>query len=311
MTTNKVVFTSKPKDYPKEETDFVIDSALSNECFGSFSKISRPYKGNKSHLIRVFHTMVDNFSNRWMFKYQKEMTLALALHSIECLHAFGCEVVCYSDIPEAKLLPYDEVYDFKGGNNEFWAGGKVSAFMEEYSKGYTPISIDTDVFIYKNKVMDKLGLDNNVVSHIEDTVKYKSSIDYYGTIVNERIGETLFNKEDPAYNVGILKLLDPTAYVLGYNNISHILRGASENNQSAEKSPDLIAEQVWLPKILNEPDFVTTQKEVDKLEKAKTGFHHGIAFDKFLKIREIVMKIKNQDLLYNLWNDMNFEIITV
>jgi hypothetical protein len=50
---------------------------------------------------------------------------------------------------------------------------------------------------------------------------------------------------------------------------------------------------------------------VDKLEKAKTGFHHGIAFDKFLKIREIIVKIKDQDLLNNLWSDMNFEIITV
>jgi hypothetical protein len=309
--TNRVIFTETPKEYKKTESDLVIDNTLSSQCFGSFGRLSKPYKGRKNYPIRVFHTLIDNFSNRWVFKYQKEMTVGIALHSLECLHAMGCEVACYCDIPEVKRLPYDEVIDFKAGNDEFWAGGKVAALMEEHNKGNTPISIDTDVFIYKTKVMDKLINDNNVVSHSENTIKYKESIEHYGNIINEKIGEILFNKDDPAYNVGILKLLDPTAYVLGYNNIAHILRGKSGLNQSAEKSGDLIAEQVWLPKILKDPGFITTQKEVDKLEKAKTGFHHGIAFDKFLKIRKIIKNIQDHDLLYSIWDSMNFEIKTV
>jgi hypothetical protein len=181
----EVIFTSNPNDIESNDEKIIFDEKLSAFNYGSIGKIKKAGVGNTK--LRCYQVLVDNFGSRWGIKGQKDMTIALAAHSLHCLKSLGAEVVLYTDIPEMKLLPYDEVHLIEKSGTKFWAGSKIQAMLAELGK--QSCILDTDVFIYDETILQRINNSENIVSHEEDPKGYREYIKKYGDLVNETIGK--------------------------------------------------------------------------------------------------------------------------
>ena len=299
-------------------TDFVKDYYGS---IGSFDYLpeSLILPMSRNRICQVFWSKPSkqDFKNaRWNIGNQFEMTLPMCALSLAMLKEMSQEVVMYTDYEGEELLKdlgYDKIYnvfDKLEVNNDFWAAGKMFALQNE---PLDSILVDTDVFLYDGRLLDKACNMKIFGSHRENTEAYIKMLEFGQTYFQHLLGDASVST-----NVGLLKIGDyfkKTSFITAYWTG---LRYFSQNEDLLEMfkkegkgtyCPDLLIEQFNFHKICN-PDVLI---ELPESPKDAQGFVHLLSFEKYLKLPLVLEVLKKRYPDYygkviSKWDSINFHV---
>jgi len=214
-----------------------------------------------------------------------------------------------------EYLPYDEIYtsltDIET-SEYFWAAGKIKAqFLEPLGS----VHIDGDVFLKKEGLNNLIVFgENDVLVQSEESINevYLSHIEMYRRWLGKSKFQQIFTPPIKAYNCGLIGFNNEVLkdnYIKNYNQ----LVGFCSANKNVVKYmaghtstfiPDIIAEQMTLPKLVKEADlkvkFLLPNDENMQYEAIKIGYTHVLGGNKFAhldKVKERLLEV-DKELFY-------------
>ena len=252
---------------------------------------------------------------RWKISNQFELTLPLCALSLAMLKEMGQDVVMYTDTIGQGLLQglgYDRIYNIFDNMqvpNDFWACGKIMALQNE---PLDSLLMDTDIFLYDGKILDKAYKLEVVGSHTEPTDLYVGLLKLGGMLFEHLRGDL-----SRSTNTGFLKVANLhkklkfiSAYWAGLKRLSdrQLLQKFKDEGKGAYCA-DLLLEQFNFHKLC-QPDPLI---DLPQAQEEARGFVHLITFEKYLKV-PLVLDIllerypKYYKRVIEKWNELGFSV---
>ena len=287
---------------------------------GSFEylpdKIIQPQTKNRvAHVLWSRPAKLDFKESRWNIGNQFELSLPLTVLSLALLKEMNQDVVLYTDNDGAKLLQgldYDKVYNVLDNiniHNDFWAAGKIIALDNE---PLDSILIDTDLFLYDGRILDKANSLKVCGSHREKTDRYIEMLKYGMDKMSWLRGDC-----QESTNVGILKIEDMRLKKIFIQAYWQGLQIFSNKNVLSEFKKqghgayciDLLIEQFNFHKMCKPEILIDLPEE----QKDTQGIVHLISFEKYMKIPVVLDILKSRYPEYykkviSKWNELNFYV---
>jgi hypothetical protein len=251
-------------------------------------------------------------SVRWNIKAQYFLCIFHTALSVAYLKNLGQKIELFADGKAAEILdflPYDRVYRALDNHDvplQFWASAKIK-ILEFVA--LDAVHIDTDFFVKDAKIVELCKENEFVISHKENTKKYKKLVKNVCQALDEAsVSHPFAKNEKQSFNLGICKIGDPDFRKLYAQNYWRLALALFKNkrffseiteNSDATFSPDLVIEQLLFKKICEHqkisPKKLIKSSELEFSNKKEIGFCHLLSFDKYLKIPQIMEKLKIVD----------------
>jgi len=321
----QVIYTELTDKKSTEDTQY-IDINTFGKNFGRIGSFELNEFKKAETVGEFYHTLwtkplrEDKENSRWFFPFQYYLTLPLAALSLALLKKHGQRVVLYTDIDGKELLstlPYDKIYNTFDNFNyslDFWAAGKMLALQ---NSTLDMTQIDTDLFIYDGRVIDKCNTTNIICSHYEKTDAYNDLLIF----AVDKFQPLQGGSQNESANAGLIKINDielRTRFLGWYWQVSQWLI----NNPSAlarlkeftyNMLPlDLVTEQYSFYRLCNP----TAMIEVNQENGANTvGIVHPVGFEKYIQIPKVLNILETEFLDYyqtvmDIWSKLDFQVST-